>query len=467
MKLQNIANSSARVNQLKTYQKMADNSHPVQLKANHIGLPDSLKAGIEHLSGHSMDDVKVHYNSAKPAQLQPNAKIVQKTKYTLTQDTDQLVWLDADKQRPDPYPPTEHRKAGDIWDNEQIDKPMHGGYTLARRPSFNRQDSYGRNFRVQGTAAMAELRTSNQEFHQTLFSAAVNQSKNLVKSSITLTYKNALNEVITDTKVIDKTWNSGETVYHNAWHTGKTVLENKKRGPSRLNIKDPLNAYVEKNKEKSIHKAAKYTASAHAHSENAMIIDIDNLKIFYEDIVKNAIVLLESNLSKGKILNMVLNIDSYPNSMCMGLCRSSLQEARRQLDDIVKENMTKKSVVFSSNYKTDMRAGSARVFIPGQNLPLKEAASQNDETEILNLKGDGMSLEIVPSGNTTEYHKPKPKALIDEARHKRQAEIKELSKEKRKKHQANRRGSSVSPVPASKKTLFSSNTKNNGPGSKS
>lgn len=37
---------------------------------NNTGLPDNLKAGIENLSGFSMDDVKVHYNSDKPAQLQ-------------------------------------------------------------------------------------------------------------------------------------------------------------------------------------------------------------------------------------------------------------------------------------------------------------------------------------------------------------------------------------------------------------
>ena len=34
------------------------------------GLPDNLKSGIENLSGYSMDDVRVHYNSSKPAQLQ-------------------------------------------------------------------------------------------------------------------------------------------------------------------------------------------------------------------------------------------------------------------------------------------------------------------------------------------------------------------------------------------------------------
>ncbi|MBD1903811.1 DUF4157 domain-containing protein [Coleofasciculus sp. FACHB-125] len=37
---------------------------------NRTGLPDNLKAGIESLSSISMDDVKVHYNSDKPGQLQ-------------------------------------------------------------------------------------------------------------------------------------------------------------------------------------------------------------------------------------------------------------------------------------------------------------------------------------------------------------------------------------------------------------
>jgi hypothetical protein len=37
---------------------------------NTTGLPDQLKSGIETLSGYSMNDVKVHYNSAKPAALQ-------------------------------------------------------------------------------------------------------------------------------------------------------------------------------------------------------------------------------------------------------------------------------------------------------------------------------------------------------------------------------------------------------------
>ncbi|WP_395740373.1 DUF4157 domain-containing protein [Prosthecobacter sp.] len=41
--------------------------------ANHTGLPDKLKEGVEALSGLSLDGVKVHRNSAKPAQLNAHA----------------------------------------------------------------------------------------------------------------------------------------------------------------------------------------------------------------------------------------------------------------------------------------------------------------------------------------------------------------------------------------------------------
>jgi len=39
-------------------------------RPNNTGLPDVLKTGIESLSGFSMDDVRVHYNSSKPASVQ-------------------------------------------------------------------------------------------------------------------------------------------------------------------------------------------------------------------------------------------------------------------------------------------------------------------------------------------------------------------------------------------------------------
>lgn len=40
---------------------------------NNTGLPDPLREGIEHLSGTSLEGVRVHYNSARPAQMQANA----------------------------------------------------------------------------------------------------------------------------------------------------------------------------------------------------------------------------------------------------------------------------------------------------------------------------------------------------------------------------------------------------------
>jgi hypothetical protein len=53
-------------------QELAAESQPVQLREaeNKTGLPDDLKAGVESLSGFSMDDVRVHYNSSKPDELQ-------------------------------------------------------------------------------------------------------------------------------------------------------------------------------------------------------------------------------------------------------------------------------------------------------------------------------------------------------------------------------------------------------------
>ncbi len=45
---------------------------PVQRK-NTTGLPDALKEGVEALSGVPLDDVRVHYNSTKPAEVQASA----------------------------------------------------------------------------------------------------------------------------------------------------------------------------------------------------------------------------------------------------------------------------------------------------------------------------------------------------------------------------------------------------------
>ncbi|MDH5480614.1 MAG: DUF4157 domain-containing protein [Nitrosomonas sp.] len=42
-------------------------------KPNNTGLPDNLKAGVESLSDLSLDNMKVHYNSSEPTQLNAHA----------------------------------------------------------------------------------------------------------------------------------------------------------------------------------------------------------------------------------------------------------------------------------------------------------------------------------------------------------------------------------------------------------
>ena len=49
--------------------KSQNNNAPVPVTNNKTGLPNNLKSGVEQLSGKSIDDVKVHYNSKEPKQL--------------------------------------------------------------------------------------------------------------------------------------------------------------------------------------------------------------------------------------------------------------------------------------------------------------------------------------------------------------------------------------------------------------
>ena len=75
--LQKMADNSLNSQRFAHFTSMANNStqkQPVsQLSKDNHSLPDNVKQGVESLSGISMDDVKVHYNSAKPAQLNAHA----------------------------------------------------------------------------------------------------------------------------------------------------------------------------------------------------------------------------------------------------------------------------------------------------------------------------------------------------------------------------------------------------------
>ena len=77
-----ISSSNKKSKIIENYQLMADNSVSSSklisdsnkiVQKNDTGLPDNLKHGVESLSGHSMNDVKVHYNSDQPAQLNAHA----------------------------------------------------------------------------------------------------------------------------------------------------------------------------------------------------------------------------------------------------------------------------------------------------------------------------------------------------------------------------------------------------------
>ncbi len=85
---QRMENEALLQAEFKTIQKIDEDEllqgklvseQPVQLeqqlatKPNNTGLPDKLKLGIESLSGIAMDNVKVHYNSSKPTQLNAHA----------------------------------------------------------------------------------------------------------------------------------------------------------------------------------------------------------------------------------------------------------------------------------------------------------------------------------------------------------------------------------------------------------
>lgn len=80
VQLQEVEEEEPLQGKFETVQKMEEEEEllqgkfeAVQNKGNKTGLPDNLKSGVENLSGHSLDDVKVHYNSDKPGQLQAHA----------------------------------------------------------------------------------------------------------------------------------------------------------------------------------------------------------------------------------------------------------------------------------------------------------------------------------------------------------------------------------------------------------
>lgn len=69
---ESVVDSSSQSATLQRHAALADvvAQRAPEPRPNLTGMPDNLKSGIESLSGYSMDDVRVHYNSDKPATVQ-------------------------------------------------------------------------------------------------------------------------------------------------------------------------------------------------------------------------------------------------------------------------------------------------------------------------------------------------------------------------------------------------------------
>lgn len=107
-------------------------------KANLTGMPDNLKSGIESLSGYSMDDVRVHYNSSKPAQLQALA-YAQGTDIHIAPGQEQHLPHEAwhvVQQKQGRVQPTTQLQGVNVNDNEGLEKEadvMGGSYTTIQK----------------------------------------------------------------------------------------------------------------------------------------------------------------------------------------------------------------------------------------------------------------------------------------------------------------------------------------------
>ncbi|MEA5540748.1 DUF4157 domain-containing protein [Limnoraphis robusta Tam1] len=91
---------------------------------NQTGLPDNLKAGVENLSGYSLDDVRVHYNSPKPAQLQALA-YTQGTEIHVAPGQEKHIPHEAwhvVQQMQGRVKPTMQMKGVQINDNEELER---------------------------------------------------------------------------------------------------------------------------------------------------------------------------------------------------------------------------------------------------------------------------------------------------------------------------------------------------------
>ncbi|MZP43986.1 DUF4157 domain-containing protein [Heliobacterium gestii] len=152
---------------------------------NHTGLPDPLKAGVESLSGISMDDVRVHYDSDKPAQLGALA-YAQGTEIHLGPGQEKHLpheaWHVA-QQAQGRVQPTRQMKDVPVNDNEALEneadvmgaKAMHEGGQTRDIPAKN---SLGRGDVAQGI--LYEYERAKEPMQQSRLEDIIRDGKNMV-----------------------------------------------------------------------------------------------------------------------------------------------------------------------------------------------------------------------------------------------------------------------------------------------
>ncbi len=125
MHMQKTGGNRAAAQLMKARMQPQKSNAPVQRKENKTGMPDGLKSGIESLSGHDMSDVRVHYNSDKPSQLNALA---------YAQSSDIYVAPGQEKHLPHESWHVAQQKSGRVKATSQV-----GGVAINDNPSLERE----------------------------------------------------------------------------------------------------------------------------------------------------------------------------------------------------------------------------------------------------------------------------------------------------------------------------------------
>jgi len=141
LKVQAVANNSSQVQKITQLQNLAQS---IQKKENNTGLPDNLKSDIENLSGYAMDDVKVHYNSDKPAQLQAHA-YAQGTNIHIASGQEKYLpheaWHVVQQKQGRVQPTTQLKKGVSINDDTNLEKEADSIGELSLRVGKNETET--------------------------------------------------------------------------------------------------------------------------------------------------------------------------------------------------------------------------------------------------------------------------------------------------------------------------------------